>query len=711
MNKPNYRNIYYQPGKNPVFCYRSGLAVREETLLDGVLVSSGHNAAGYPLNVLSGFPSRLNTRDFAEPSAFNIEIDGQSIDYRLEFVDFEINESETSTESILTLRSGIKPVTLKIHTVLDGTQMLTRFIEIINNSEKDICLSRLSVLSGGIEAFERRMLTDRSIDELYSVGYFTNDQWAREGEFAWRKLMPDVLSVDTRFGRDRFRHPLIFIRNNITGTIYSCQTGWSGGCRFSVDYNATEERGFATLAFKAEITSHKPITVISAGEAFVTPDVHFGIICGGIDDAVNDMHTHIRKSVLNMSETDPTACLVGAGMGAEHEMSVECSKDFMRQFAELGAEVFIIDAGWECPPDRQTEWGDFNGMNIPNSERYPDGMGELSDYCHSLGMKFGLWVDIETVGKFSDIIKEHPDWRGSDIFGNQSRNYIDMSRPEVAQWAEDELARIISEYKLDLLRVDHNVSYRDYFAIRDTETGIPECVSIRHINAVYKMYENLKKRFPDVIFENCAGGGARTDLGMMKNFNHTWVSDCQRAPHSVMITNGMTLALPPERVDRLFAGMGCHEFCSLDVQMRNTMLTHMTLNVIAPVGAQLNEAQADFVRHSVDIYKKFIRGFLPEAKIFHHTPEAAHHASVGCILEISSPDRKKGAIGIFSLTCSGRTDFDVIPKGINAGMNYKVTLDNSGASFIISGYELMTNGLKIIIPSSLSSELVLYEVI
>ena len=709
INSQSFRNVYYQPGENPVFCYRSGLAVREEILLNGVLVSSGHNAAGYPLDVLSGFPSRLNHGDFAEPSAFNIEIDGQSIDYRLEFVDFSIEESEKSTESILTIRSGIKPVTLRIHTVVDGTQMLTRYIEIINTSDKPVCLSRLSLLSGGLEAFDRRPLANgKKTDEIYSVGYFTNDQWGREGEFAWRKLMPDTLCVDTRFGRDRFRHPLIFIRNNITGVIYSCQTGWSGGCRFSVDYNATEERSFTSLAFKAEITSHKPITVIGAGEAFVTPEVHFGIICGGLDDAVNDMHAHIRKSVLCMPEADPTACLVGAGMGAEHTMSVEDSKDFMRQFASLGAEVFIIDAGWECPPEKQTQWGDFNGLNIPDPDRYPNGLGELSDYCRSLGMKFGLWVDIETIGRLSETGKNRPEWRGCNIFGNRSGNYLDMSNPEAARWAEDELARIITEYKLDLLRVDHNVSFRDYFAIRDTGSGIPECVSVKHINTVYKMYENLKKRFSDVIFENCAGGGARTDLGMMKNFNHTWVSDCQRAPHSVMITNGMTLALPPERVDRLFAGMGCHEQGSLDLHMRNTMLTHMTLNVIAPVGAQLNPVQADFVRHSVDVYKNFIRSFLPEAKIYHHTPESSCRPENGCILEIASPDGRKGAIGVFALS-DEKKDFIIIPEGINAGMNYRITLDNSGAAFDVSGYELMTKGLKIAVPSSLSSELLLFE--
>jgi alpha-galactosidase len=244
--------------------------------------------------------------------------------------------------------------------------------------------------------------------------------------------------------------------------------------------------------------------------------------------------------------------------------------------------------------------------------------------------------------------------------------------------------------------------------MRDTGCGYPECLNIRHFNAVYKMYENLKKRFPEVIFENCAGGGGRTDAGIMRFFNHTWVSDCQCAPDSVYITNGMTMALPPERVDRLFAGMGCHEFCSLDVQMRNTMLTHMTLNVIAPAGAELNTEQADFVRHSVDVYKNFIRGFLPEAKVFHHTPEAAKNPDEGCVIEIASPDCQKGAIGVFSFPC-GKTDFNIIPKGINPASNYQITLDNSGASFNISGYELMTRGLKITLPSTLSSELILFK--
>ncbi|MBP3333558.1 MAG: alpha-galactosidase [Clostridia bacterium] len=707
----DYFDVYYQPGANPVFCYRSGLAIYEETFTAGMLVSSGYNAAGYPLNVLSGFPSRINHAAFTEPSAFNIEIDGQSIDYDLRFVDFATEKSEDHIEAVLTLESNIKPVRLKIHTVLDGTQMFTRFIEIENLSENNLAVSRVSLLSGGLEEMDKAQMTnERDISKLYSIGYFNNDVWGREGEFVWRDLHAERTSVDTRFGRDRYRHPIFFVRNNVKGHIYFAQIAWSGGCRFNVDYKANTERDHSAISFSAEITAYSPMIVLRANENFVFPEVYMGVVAGGLDDAVSEMHAHIRKSVLCLPEADASACLVGAGMGAEHDMTVETSKSFIRQFAEMGGEIFIIDAGWQCPLQDRIDWQGFNGVNIPNEERYPNGISELADYCHEKGLKFALWVEIERLGRRSKAFEEHPDWISRDIYGTKCDGYIDFTNKEAAEWAENELARIITEYKLDLLRVDYNVAASHYFAMRDMGTGIKECISLRHFNAVYNMYRNLKKRFPNVIFENCAGGGGRTDLGMMKAFNHTWVSDWQNAPRSITITNGMTMALPPERVDRLFAGMGCHKFGSFDMQMRNIMLGHMSLNVVAPASAELNPCQMDFVKHSVDVYKSFIRGFLPNCLVYHHTPEAEKCMDEGeCVLEISSCDHTKGAITVFSLCMAKKEDSVIIPKGIDLAKNYKVTLDNSGSTFTVSGYELSRCGIRVNIPSSMSSELVLYE--
>ncbi|MBR4941269.1 MAG: alpha-galactosidase, partial [Clostridia bacterium] len=471
------------------------------------------------------------------------------------------------------------------------------------------------------------------------------------------------------------------------------------------------EREKSLLAFTAEITSFTPITVIAPGEVFVTPEVHFGLVAGGLDEAVNQMHDHIRTSVMNMAEINPVDLTVGAGMGAEHDMSVETSKSFMRQFRDMGAEIFIIDAGWECPPaERSIDWGGFNGVNQPNPDRYPNGLSELSDYCHELGMKFAMWIEIERLGNKCPAWTEHSDWFAKNIFGEKICGFIDLGNPEAAKWAEDELARMIEEYKLDMLRIDNNVSHRDYFSMTAREGGIPECISMRHFQGVYRLYENLKRRFPGVVFENCAGGGGRADLGMMRCFNHTWVSDWQKAPHSLLITNGMTMMLPPERVDRLFAGMGCHGFGSFDFQMRNTMLCHMSLNVVAPTKTEPNPLQMDFIRHSVEIYKNFIRDLLPTAKIYHHDPESQQALSDGrCVLELASPDGSKGVIGVFSLTGYKGAPINVVPRGLSHGKTYRITLDNSGAVFTRSGHQLLTHGLDVVLPASMTSELILIE--
>ncbi len=701
-------DVYYRGGETPSFCYRSGEMVYEEMFYNGALITLGYNAAGYPLDVLSNCPTHLDRRYYTEPYAFNIELDGQSVDFDLDFVSFDTEKTEDAIHSVLTLKSCIKPVLLRVHTVLDGSQMFTRYIEIENLGESSINISRLSLVSGGLEDMDIERLTDeRDAEKFYSVGCFADDRWGREGEFVWRDLQTDVTSIDTRFNRDRFRHPLVFVRNNCLGKIWFAQIGWSGGCRFTLDYNAKAETASSHLGFKAEILSHNPMHVIAKGETFTTPQVHMGLVYGDLDDAVNQMHSHIRKSVL---KTDCHSLLIGGGMGAEHDMSVQTSKCFADRLAEMGAEVFIVDAGWACPPGEEMRWSDYNGINVDNPDRYPNGLCEVVDYCHSIGIKFGLWMDIDVIGKLVPLYNEHPEYRAVNTLGERSGNFLDYSRPDVEKLAYDTLVRIITDYKIDLLRIDCNVDYKDYFGVRDTGLGVKECTSLRHFNAIYRIFRKLRERFPDVIFENCAGGGGRTDLGMMKPFNHTWVSDCQCAPHSLYITNGMTMALPPERVDRLFAGMGCHSFGSFDLQMRNTMLTHMSLNVIAPAAAQMNRKQLEFVKHSTDIYKNFIRPFLPECSVYHHTPDTNEAVKKGYMaLEVTAKDKSHGAATAYTLTMSKNDGVVIKLKGVDRSKTYKVTLDNNRETITVSGAELAGEGIRLNLSSPLQSELVLYQ--
>jgi alpha-galactosidase len=136
----------------------------------------------------------------------------------------------------------------------------------------------------------------------------------------------------------------------------------------------------------------------------------------------------------------------------------------------------------------------------------------------------------------------------------------------------------------------------------------------------------------------------------------------------------------------------------------------MSINVTRPASATENPVQAEFVKHSIQVYKDFIRPILPQCKVFHHTEENKVCDETGiCILEIASPDKSKGVATIFTLANHEKNVINLRLKGANMGKTYKVTLDNSGASFTASGKELCSDGINIEIDHALSSELVLYE--
>jgi len=69
-------------------------------------------------------------------------------------------------------------------------------------------------------------------------------------------------------------------------------------------------------------------------------------------------------------------------------------------------------------------------------------------------------------------------------------------------------------------------------------SGLPENHYWRYNQNLYAMFARLRDHFPKVIFENCASGGARTDLGTVPLFDHTWVTDWHLAPRSFAIAMG-----------------------------------------------------------------------------------------------------------------------------------------------------------------------------
>ncbi len=723
LAKADFRDIYvHAEGEAIIFCYRTGMTVYEEKFEGGRYTAAGWNTSGYTLNVLDSFPTRIPTDAFIEAQAFDIEADGMSLSWNWEYVGFEQSEETVGktgaalTHGIVTLKSAVKPVVVRVHTLIDGTPILNRWIEVVNTGDRPVNLNEAVPLSGGIEVtdgWKDYMTGAPDPAKIYSLGYMDNAQWGHEGSFRWHDMPNAELAFGGKYLRDRHRQPFFLLRNNLTGTMMIGQMGWSGGYRFSFDLDA--ETAQAKMSCRLEMASQKPLLILTPGETFETPAVHVGMLHGDLDDAVNAMHAHLRRSVFTMPDARGVVGWFEGGMGPERMMDVAATRHFADTLAAIGGETLIIDAGWYCPPGAAlAEWHPRAGDWYPNGDRYPNGIKEIRDYIHEKGLLFGLWFDLERIGSMSRAAQEHPEWISRTYIQGMENSQLNMAIPEAAAWAEAELVRCIEEYGVEVFRLDYNLGLHTILNVVDLGNG-PESNYVRYYKNTNDMYRRLRQRFPEVIFENCAGGGGRMDVGFLANFTHTWISDWNVAPRSMAIVNGMTMALPPEMCDRLVGGMNCHTRGSLDFQARLTLFGRPTSNDYNAVGSKMNPDQIAFIRHTMEIYKDFIRPFAADCRTYHHTPEimagqgagVAEHPNGTAVIERASADGDRSVIGIFRLANAVKEEFTVVyPRGIDGSRRFLVTCDNTGATFSMAGSELLQNGLRIRLEGSIVSELV-----
>lgn len=703
-------DAFYSAGEVPSVCYRTGTVVYEEALMGGQFIGRGWNGAGVMNVPESGAQAELHPT----PQAFSLEIDGQFLASHWEWQGFEKTEVETGLHTVISLKHRVRPVAVKVHTQLDGTPVMTRWLEVTNTGDQPAALSALAPWSGVLQTVRSwASHLPNQAAPLFSVGYMTGDRWSDEGDFHWYPLPQASFRIDGRYRRDRYRHPMFVLRNHATGEHFIGQFAWSGGYSFEFDLEADPgiggwkglerlQDGGARLFFRAGTDAPAPQRVIAPRETITTPAMHLGLLLGGLDDCINAMHTHLRQSVF-MPQARGRGGWVEAGIGPEPEMTADAAHRQIDLAADIGVELFFIDASWYTPPlgNWHTTVGDWQ----VNAERFPDGLAPFREHVRSRGMLFGLWMDAERIGAQSQIAQAHPEWLAKAYDGQRYLgDMLDLTNPEVAAWMESQIERVISEHQLDMFRLDMNAGTIGSAAavIRD---GYLENSYWRYYEALYAIYDRLRARFPDVVFEHCAAGGGRTDVGMVSRFAHTWVTDWHQAPRTFRSTSGMTMALPPEYTDRLYTGRTNIEF-----QIRLLLFSRPTVPLSYPAGAAPNPVQMAHMQHMIDIYKNFVWPFMPNSRIYHHTPSVDGLEPQGWgVLELVAADYSRAIAGVFQLAAPQQTEYVLRPKGLDVSRRYQVTLDNTRQTFESDGFALAQAGLIVRLEAALTSELILFE--
>lgn len=200
--------------------------------------------------------------------------------------------------------------------------------------------------------------------------------------------------------------------------------------------------------------------------------------------------------------------------------------------AAMGLEYFVIDAGWFGPaadwPSVRGEW-----KELPNGH-LRGRMGEIAAAVRKAGMKFGFWVEAESVSDNCSIRKEHPDWI-------KPNDYYDFTNPAAFEYLVETICALLKKYDASFLKFDFNQN------LEYDRTGR----AFATYNAAYRRFVRvIRQRNPGIYIEGCASGGYMMDMGWGRDFDSFWLSDNQSPHEGLRIAKETMLRLAPRQVER-----------------------------------------------------------------------------------------------------------------------------------------------------------------
>lgn len=203
---------------------------------------------------------------------------------------------------------------------------------------------------------------------------------------------------------------------------------------------------------------------------------------------------------------------------------------------DLGAEVFVVDAGWYGEP--RSWWNQAGDWHDRPTSALGGKLADFADEVRASGLGFGLWMEPERSGSAAPIRREHPDW-----FPNKARGdaELDLVRPEVRGYLEGEIRRLLDTYKLAWIKLDYN------FALGPDPRGAEHA---EYLGAWYEVLANLRCAYPGTFFEGCASGAMRCDLTAAAGYDGYFLSDTVNPWDMVSIAHGAALRLPLGRLGR-----------------------------------------------------------------------------------------------------------------------------------------------------------------
>jgi alpha-galactosidase len=382
--------------------------------------------------------------------------------------------------------------------------------------------------------------------------------------------------------------------------------------------------------------------------------------------------------------------------------------------AQIGAELFVMDAGWYVGAGRLGADDFSSGLGTwqVDPSRFPDGLRTLTDYAHDRGLKFGLWVEPERVALATvnqrGLAQEPWLAKRGGTYGSADNAQICFGAAAARQWVLDQLVRLIDEAQPDYLKWDNN------FWINCDRGGHGHGSTdgnFSHVNGLYQVLAELRSRYPDLRIENVSGGGNRLDFGMLRYSDVAWMDD-RSAPsiHVRQIIQGLSVVFPPAYLLSFVMDHeteSLHGAADMPLYFRSRMPGTLGLCFLSN---EFEAGDAAQMTHEIDIYKE-LRRILRSASGSLLTEQAM--GSVGPawdVVQLSASGNRDAVVSAFQRD-SAVEAFIVKPIGLRPLATYQVVSVDRGVLGEATGADLMADGISLVeAPYSAAHILVLTQV-
>ena len=532
-------------------------------------------------------------------------------------------ENGKTEHLIVELRDGA--LVMELHyTVYPACDVITRSAVLLNEGDK----------------VQVERLMSMQLDMPFGGAAVTSfhGAWGREMNRHTAALPVGKLVLESRTGCSSNRvNPFFMVHspdaNEASGSVYGFNLIYSGN-----HYAAAEVNAYGKTRIVSGIQPEGFRWLLEKDGRFETPEAVMTYSENGFTGQSQNMHRFVRSHIVRGVWRDrPRPVLLNSWEACYFNISEKSLVSMARSAKDLGVELLVMDDGWFGERDNdRCSLGDWT----PSVKKLPGGLRSLAEKVIAEGLQFGIWVEPEMVNTDSRLYRKHPDWAmaipGKRHSEGRTQRVLDLANPEVQDFLIQKMSEVFSSAPVSYVKWDMNRIFSDVYspylpAERQGETAH------RYIMGLHRVADTLAKSFPDILFEGCASGGNRFDLGMLCWFPQIWGSDNTDAICRAHIQEGYSYGYPQSCV-------GAHVSASPNHQTlrRTPLATRFAVAAFGALGYEcdvrdLPSPEKQAIREQIALYKKW-REVLQFGDFYRITEGNLHRWT--CV----SPDKSRAVV-------------------------------------------------------------------